>query len=425
MNLAVLPLLSALASQALPCDIESAQQLMAQQPRPDARIVPMLAQCRAAASTDYRVELFDGVIARDAGRLDDSVTHLSRAREQAPGELAPMMELAVTYEFQQRPAKARPLYEEALRIDPSSRGARLGLARVARQQYRPDEAERIYEALLAADPEDREARTGLAMTALQQRRYDVARERLQPLQATYPDDAEVRAGLVELAQGWRHRIDLRVGREEVEEGDSNRIIAQWEGAPNARDTFRVRYENNDRELVTLDPIDRAVMPLDSVRVGWLRRVPGQYFWEVAYEYRNHEVISDTQRVELNVGHRLGGNVQGFAGVRQQFPSPRDARLWHAGVSVPTSTRTYATLIAYYAEPALGDDTMAYVADFTYERDRLQLTGGIGYGTKPDNFIVHVLGVWPLPHRQAITFGIEHRSLGGEAEAVVGWRVEWQ
>lgn len=425
MNPVLLPLISLLAMQASPCDIDGAQRLMAQQPRPDAQIQTMLDQCRSAGSADYRVDLLAGVLARDDRRLQDAVDLLARAHQQAPGELSPILELAVTYEFQQQPAKARSLYQEALAIDPASRAARLGLARVARQQYRPDDAAAIYRELLAADPDDRQAQTGLAMAALQRHDYDEARQRLQPLQAAHPDDPEVQAGLVELAQGWRYRLDLRVGHEDVAQGQTDRGVVQLEVAPNARDVFRARYEHNENEVISLDPIDQAVTPLDSLRVGWLRRVPGQYFWEVAIEGRRHDVIDDTQRVEINVGHRLGNKVQGFAGVRQQFPSSLDDRLWHVGASVPLSTRTYATLIAYYAQPSVGDDNMAYVADLTYERDRLQLTGGIGYGVDPSNFIVHVLGVVPLTQRQAITFGFEHRSLGDETDAVLGWRVEWQ
>ncbi|HEY5803561.1 MAG TPA: tetratricopeptide repeat protein [Lysobacter sp.] len=408
------------------CDLDRAQRLMAQKPQPTAQIDAMLEQCRATGTGDYRIDLLAGVRARDDGRLTDAVAALARAHEQAPAEIAPTLELAVAYEFQQRPGEARALYQQVLQADPSSRPARLGLARVARQQYRPEEAETIYRDLLAANPGDREAQAGMAMAALQQRRYDDARERLQSLQASQPDDPEVQAGLAELARGWRYRLDLALGREELSQGNSNRAFAQLEIAPNARDLLRATWVNNDRELISLDPRDRSVLPLNSVRLGWLRRVPGQYFWEVAYEYRQHDSVEDAQRVELNVGHRLGGAVQGFAGVRQQFGATgAHDRLWHMGISVPTSVRTYATLVGYYGDPQFGPSNTAYVADLTYERDRLELTGGIGYGADPDNFITHVRGVVPLPQRQAITFAIEHRSLGDETEVLVGWRLEWQ
>lgn len=435
MNTVTLPLLAALAAappalasqpSAQPCQIDQAQRLMEQQPRPSAQIDALLVQCRAAGSHDYRVDLLAGVLARDEGRLSDAIAALTRSHQQAPGELAPTLELAVTYEFRQRPELARTLYLQVLQSDPESRPARLGMARVARQQYRPTEAEAIYHELLSADPDDQEAQTGLAMAALQQRRYDDARARLETLQAAHPDDPEVQAGLAALAQGWRYRLDLAAGREELAPGHSNRAVAQLEIAANATDAFNIRYEHNDRELASSNPLDPSVLPSNSGRVSWLRRVPGQHFWEVAYEYRQYDIAQDTQRVELNVGHRLGGKVQGFAGLRQQFgATSQHDRLWHVGLSVPTSERTYATLIGYYGQPDAGDDNTAYVANLTWERDRLQLTGGIGYGVDPDNFITHVKGVWPLPHRQAITFAIEHRSLRDETEALLGWRVEWQ
>ncbi|UNK48168.1 tetratricopeptide repeat protein [Lysobacter sp. S4-A87] len=437
MRAAIVPLMAVLgaapllpaaapAAAAAQCELDRAQQLMGQQPQPTAQIDTMLDQCRALAATDYRVDLLTGVRARDDGRLNDAAAALARAHQQAPDEVAPVLELAVTHEFQQRPDKARVLYDQVLQADPGSRPAQLGLARVARQQYRPDEAEAIYRGLLAADPDDRQAQAGMAMVALQQRRYDLARERLQPLQAATPDDPQVRAGLEELALGWRYRLDLMAGREDLSAGNSNRLLADLEIALNARDVFRATYVNNDRELISLDPRDLAVLPLNAGRVSWMRRVPGQFFWEVAYEYRQHDSVQDEQRVELNVGHRLGGRVQGFAGVRQQFgATPAHDRLWHLGLSMPTSAHTYATVVAYFGDPTFADKSTAYVADLTYERERLQLTGGIGYGTDPSNFISHVRGVWPLPRHQAITFGIEHRTLGDETEAIVGWRVEWK
>jgi lipopolysaccharide biosynthesis regulator YciM len=116
MNAVTLPLLAALAAS-LPaqasqaptsqCQIDQAQRLMEQQPRPVAQIDALLVQCRTVGSHDYRVDLLAGVLAREEGRLADAIEALTRAHQQAPGELAPALELAVTYEFQQRPEQAR------------------------------------------------------------------------------------------------------------------------------------------------------------------------------------------------------------------------------------------------------------------------------------------------------------------------------
>jgi hypothetical protein len=39
--------------------------------------------------------------------------------------------------------------------------------------------------------------------------------------------------------------------------------------------------------------------------------------------------------------------------------------------------------------------------------------------------VHARLVYPVAQRQALVFGVEHRSLGNELEATVGWRVYWR
>ena len=55
------------------CEIEEAQRLFGQQPRPTAKVERLLAACEAAGSTDYRVYMFLGVMARDAGDRERAI----------------------------------------------------------------------------------------------------------------------------------------------------------------------------------------------------------------------------------------------------------------------------------------------------------------------------------------------------------------
>src|SRR5215510_13338898 len=120
------------------CDVEQAQRLFGQQPRQSAEVERLLSACQAAGSTDYRVYMFLGVMARDAGDREQAITYLRKAHELAPQEQNPALELGFTLEAQ-RPREARELYEQILAREPTSRPAMLGLARVARRQNRLDE----------------------------------------------------------------------------------------------------------------------------------------------------------------------------------------------------------------------------------------------------------------------------------------------
>ena len=78
------------------CEIEKAQALFGDRPRQAAEVERLLAACRASGSTDYRVSMFLGIMARDAGDREQAISHLRKAHEIAPQELNPAFELGYT-----------------------------------------------------------------------------------------------------------------------------------------------------------------------------------------------------------------------------------------------------------------------------------------------------------------------------------------
>ena len=78
------------------CEIEEAQRLFGQQPRPAALLEGLLSSCVAAGSTDYRVYMFLGVMARDAGKGEQAVAFLRKAHEMAPTGPNPALELSLS-----------------------------------------------------------------------------------------------------------------------------------------------------------------------------------------------------------------------------------------------------------------------------------------------------------------------------------------
>ena len=106
------------ASSGQKCEIDEAQRLFGQKPRATARVKSILAACLAAGSTDYRIYLMMGVMARDAGDGEHAISYLSKAHEIAPLEPNPALELGFTLEAE-HPPEARVVYEEILARDPA------------------------------------------------------------------------------------------------------------------------------------------------------------------------------------------------------------------------------------------------------------------------------------------------------------------
>src|SRR5262249_55971842 len=116
--LPAIPLVLASAARAEPtCNIEEAQRLFGQQQRPVQAVQTLPAACGQAGATDYRIYMFEGVMARDAGDRAAAIDWLRQAHAAAPGEPNPALELAFTLEAE-HPREAARLYEEILGRQP-------------------------------------------------------------------------------------------------------------------------------------------------------------------------------------------------------------------------------------------------------------------------------------------------------------------
>ena len=150
------------------CEIDEAQRLFGEQPRPNTTIEPLLQACVASGASDYRVYMFLGVMARDAGDRERAIGYLKKAHELDPAAPNPALELAFTLE-EKHAGEAAKVYDGVLARDPDNRPALLGLARIDRGQNRLDKARAIYERLLATNPNDADALNGLAWLQLADR----------------------------------------------------------------------------------------------------------------------------------------------------------------------------------------------------------------------------------------------------------------
>jgi tetratricopeptide (TPR) repeat protein len=196
-NLVLLPVLSAflaMTAKADPvCNVDEAQRLFGQQPRPVAEVEAMLSGCEAAGSTDYRVYMFQGVMKREAGDREGAIAPLAKAHELAPTEPNPALELGFTLE-EKHPLRAAKVYEEVLARDPNNKAALLGMGRIYRGQNELDKATAVYEQLLKANPQDPDALNGMAWLALANRRRVAGQEGFEKVLSLDPNNEEAKIG---------------------------------------------------------------------------------------------------------------------------------------------------------------------------------------------------------------------------------------
>ncbi|OLS53067.1 hypothetical protein [Rhodovulum sulfidophilum] len=150
----------------------------------------LLAHALARRPDDLALRLRQGVLLREAGRLEDSLTHLRGLAAEAPRALWVGIELAASLRRAGRHAEADETLQELLTADPRQRQALVARIEAAAQELRYDLALEATEAALAALPGDLPLRLRQARLMLQRGHVLAARDRLEALAAECPEDPE-------------------------------------------------------------------------------------------------------------------------------------------------------------------------------------------------------------------------------------------
>jgi len=426
--------MGSLAHAAPACELDRAQQLFARQPRPDADIAALLSSC--TGSTDYRVFLLEGLMARDNHRLDEAAALLEKAHGLAPREISPTLELALTREWRDEPRAARVLYEQALAADPKSRAALLGLARVARAQYHFAEADRIYRQLLLANPRDVEARNGLAWIALSEKQFDLAHDGFQQVLAQSPENVEAKDGLNGIDNSWRYQVDLTAGATHSDQGTAGSGGIDLLTSLDATGTLETGIFHNSSELPSAQLTEQTLLPSNDFRVGYFWRVPSNYNLSLSYDYRDHSGLPAEHWLQAAAGSYISHDFQWFAGIRESFGAPQwNNQLAQAGLIGTVAKNWEVVGTGYYSTFEIaGPGTASHSrdSDYAFALDiNRQGPGnsffniGAGYSPDIDNFDIHARAVLPVGARNALLLSVEHISVNNEVQATIGWRCYFQ
>jgi tetratricopeptide (TPR) repeat protein len=434
-NLAVTVLLSScltylpsIAAAQQVCEIEKAQQLFGQQPRPVDTVESLLKTCIDAGSTDYRIYMFLGVMARDSGDRKRAIEWLRKAHQADPQALNPALELAFTLEAKHG-REAAKVYEDVLKIDPASRPALLGLARIARSDSRLDDASKIYDQLLKTDPNDLDASNGLAWLALANRHREQGRAGFERVLIRDPNNAEARIGLTKAGDVYRNLVEASSTLVSTSLGTSWGFGARGQFGITAFDTLELGLTHYTEELRTVTAAGVGVLPSNDVTLGYNRLVPLRYAVSLIYDYRAHTGLPDEHWVDGGVNYYLSDSLQWFGGYRQMFGAPQwNGRLVRTGLSVSLSDSWQATGTVYYAAQAIYNNYRPIVTgvfDVTYYGPRNMLVvAGAGYSPVISNLDLHIRTILPVTDRVAVQFLIAHNSVNADTRAQVGLRFNW-
>jgi Tfp pilus assembly protein PilF len=416
------------ASAQSSCDVEQAQRLFGQQPRPTAEVQQLLAACQAAGSTDYRVYMFLGVIARDAGERALAIKYLQKAHEMAPQEPNPALELGFTLEAE-HPREARKVYEPIMARDPASRPALLGLARVARSQNRLDEARALYERLLAVNPKDPEALNGMAWLALSHRNREEAKAGFEHVLTIQPDNEEAKIGLSKAPDVYRYLFDASGMLVSTAQGSSWGFGARGTAGITPFDTLELGWQHFTNELTTVSYIGFATLPSDDITVGYHRLVPLSYAFSLVYDYRGHASLPTEHWIDGSVAFYLTDWLRWFGGYRQAFGGLQyDGRLIRSGFSATFAPSWEATATVYNSAQAVFNNYQnlwTWVFEITYYGPRnLLLVGGVGYSPLIDNVDLHARAILPVTDRIALQVIAAHNSINADTRVTAGLRFTW-
>jgi cytochrome c-type biogenesis protein CcmH/NrfG len=162
---------------------------------------------------DGKIDTDFGELSPPSAVLEWSLEKLRRLVQQDPLDPYKHVALAKAAHFLRYEEEAIEAYQEALRLDPSSTEAHLGLGRIyASQKRNPDDAIEHLNTVIESDPDNISAREELACLYFRLQRYPRAREELGAILSRQPDDvlSMYRLAVIAHDEGYldeaRHRI---------------------------------------------------------------------------------------------------------------------------------------------------------------------------------------------------------------------------
>jgi tetratricopeptide (TPR) repeat protein len=338
---------------------------------------------------------------------------------------APALHLAARYESAASYKQALLIYQRLLAKNPSNKAALLGSARVLRFTYQIKPSLLIYQQLLAQYPKDIEVLSGLGETYLANYELDKARALFNKIERSHPENKQVRADLSLLNQTTNNILDVSVGHYSVPPATSDGLNLYYFRNLNATDGWTLLGTHNTKQIESSFGAGSALLPNNSLLMGYQHLVPKQYGWQASYDARQHDGLPFEHRLYGSTNLYLQPNLEWFGGVRLAAPSIWNTQLLISGLNVYTSLPVNCTVTGFWAFQEIGGYTSSYSLDLSKEyNSHLFYDLGPSYLVEQQSWEVHGRLIFPIFKTQALVFQASHYMFNNSTFINAGWRMYW-
>ena len=306
----------------------------------------------AQADPDYDGLLAQGVQARAQRDFLRAEQLMQSASAISPADPRARLELAVTYEWSDRLAEAKTVYEALVAAQPGNASAQLGLARVLRWRWDFVSSRRLYNSVLAQPqataPMRLEAELGLVQMDRLDMRLESAQQRLDDVLAANPDSVEAQREKTELMVTVPRRLYLLVGERQSSLLRSSLWQLQLSGQQDALTSWAVGAAHNNGAVQTLATEQASTERLNLLYAEMSSNKPGGRVLRARAEFRHRDIAANDYQLLGEWSDQLSARWRGNAGLTLNGPSAAARQTYSAGLSHAFTRQWDAGLTTYLA-----------------------------------------------------------------------------
>lgn len=410
------------------CDADEGLVLINQKNPPLNKIQAILIRCDRNTPNTTSTLLLHGLVARHLGQqtkdYSNAIAWLIKAMAIAEsGNNTPALALAVTYEWAGNFKQSLIVYQWILEKNQNDKAALLGKARSLRFSYQIQPALAIYQQLLQRYPHDIEALSGQGEAYMTNYDFDKARAIFNSVLVADPNNKQVIPDLQRLDQSTKNVLDISGGHYSVPPTASDGLNLYYFRNLNATDGLVVLGSHNTKQIQSGFGAGSALLPNNSLLLGYQQLVPLQYSWLVTYDARQHDGLPFENRLYGSTSLFLKRDLEWFGGLRLAFPDIWDTQLLISGFNVYTPLPVNITVTGFWAFQKIGGYNSTYALDLSKEStDHLFYDMGLSYLVEQSSFEVHGKLIFPVFKNQAFVAEGSHYFFNRSTFITAGWRV---
>lgn len=412
------------------CDIEQGLILVNQKNPPLSQIEFILNRCDKNAPNTTTTLMLHGLLARYLGQQDQDYSQaiywFNRAVASASKtDQTPKLELAVTYEWAGDYPQALAIYDQLISQDANNRVALLGKARTLRFSYHIKSSLALYYSMLHHAPHDLEVLSGLAETYRVDYNFDQARVNINKILALDPNNVAAQDELSLLNASTKNLLEVTLGHYAVPPNTSDGLNLYYFNNINATDGLSVLATHNTKQIESGFGTGSALLPNNSLLVGYQRSIPNKYGWQLSYDGRQHNSLPFENRIYGTANLYLQRSLEWFGGLRLAFPDQWNTQLLISGLTAHTSLPVNITVTGFWAFQQIGGYNSSYSLDLSKEfGTHFYYNFGPSYLVEQQSWELHGKLIIPFFEKQAMVIQGSHYLFNRSTFVTAGWRVYW-